>query len=215
LPDGITVLDWVTSKGCLTRVAAFDEVGGPDPRLWPLNRVDLDYGTHLRCHGWDVALVPGARLVHAGSRSAPSSFRTFLLGWRDHWFDEQWATAATALHGRSSARVDHPCAEWRDLEVDAVEAASGRAASRMVVPLARWDAAAAREREARYADDLAAARAEVDALVATVTELEERLRRSRARRRRLRRRLARAEARLAAVAPVPRRWTRLARRLRP
>ena len=69
LPTDVTVLDWVTSKGCLTRTAAFDEVGGPDPRLWPLNRGDLDFSTHLRCHGWDVALVPSARVRHGSSLS--------------------------------------------------------------------------------------------------------------------------------------------------
>ena len=93
------MLDWVTSKGCLTRTAAFDEVGGPDPRLWPLNHVDKDYCTHLRCHGWDVALVPDARLRHHGSQSSPSAFREFLGEWRDAWFDERWAGAVGALAG--------------------------------------------------------------------------------------------------------------------
>jgi GT2 family glycosyltransferase len=214
LPDGITILDWVTSKGCLTRVAAFDEVGGPDPRLWPLNRVDLDYGTHLRCHGWDVALVPGARVEHAGSRSSPSAFRTFLLEWRDHWFDERWAGPAGELHGRTSAVVDHPCADWRTVETDAIETASGRAATRMAVPLARWNAARAAESAELAAAELAAARSQIDTLTSAVAELEGRLRIDAARRRRLRRRLARAEARLAGHSGSGGLWTRVARRLR-
>jgi GT2 family glycosyltransferase len=139
-PAGVTVLDWVTSKGCLTRTEAFDEVNGPDPRLWPLNHVDKDYCTHLRTHGWDVALVPDARLSHVGSQSAPSAFREFLGGWRDSWFDDRWSGPLAALAGRTSAEVEHPCAEWRSVSVDAVEALSGQAASRMLVPFARAQA---------------------------------------------------------------------------
>ena len=136
-PTEVTLLDWVTSKGCLTRTRVFDEVGGPDPRLWPLNHVDKDYSTHVRCHGYDVALVPAARLRHAGSQSSPSSFREFLNDWRDGWFDERWAGPATALAGRTSGLVDHPCADWRTAEVGLVEGLAGREASAMLVPLAR------------------------------------------------------------------------------
>jgi GT2 family glycosyltransferase len=220
LPEGVTVLDWVTSKGCLTRAEAFDEIGGPDPRLWPLNRVDLDFSTHLRCHGWEVALVPTARLRHVGSQSAPSPFRTFLLEWRDGWFDRQWAASVTALHGRSAGEVPHPCAPWRSAEADAVEVAAGREASKMVVPFARFQARLLQESQATL-DEHAAALARMEAEGAaqreTIAQLEERLHRSRARRRRLKRRVARLEARLAGRpsaqrAPVRR---RLARRLRP
>jgi hypothetical protein len=162
-----------------------------------------------------VALVPSAQVRHAGSQSAPSAFRTFLLEWRDDWFDEQWAEAVTALQGRASGIVDHPCAPWRDLEVDAVEAASGQAASRMVVPLARWQAARASTQATEGAAALAAARAEVASLTAAVAALEVRLRRGRQRRRRLKRRLARVESGLAAGPARPARLrTRIARRLR-
>ena len=53
----VTTHDWVTSTGFLTRAAAWDELGGTDPRFWPVTHGDKDYCTHLRCHGWDVALV--------------------------------------------------------------------------------------------------------------------------------------------------------------
>jgi len=137
LPTEVTTYDWVTSKGFLTRAAVFDEVGGPDPRLWPLNHVDKDYCTHLRCHGYDVALVPGARLRHGGSQSAPTSFRAFLAHWREPWLNQRWARSVAALAGRSSGTVDHPCAEWRSLTADAVTVAAAVEASRMLVPLTR------------------------------------------------------------------------------
>lgn len=209
LPADVTVLDWVTSKGCLTRTVAFDEVSGPDPRMWPLNRVDLDFSSHLRCHGWQTALVPTARLRHRGSESAPSAFRTFLLGWRDGWFDEQWAAPVTELHGRPSGIVEHRCAPWRGQTADDVEVAAGREASRMVVPLARFQSDLLHDARAA----LGKAEAETADLRATVAELEAKLRRSRERRRRLKTRLAQVEAQ--GAAPSGSAVRRLARRLRP
>jgi len=210
LPSDIATLDWVTSKGCLTRVAAFDEVGGPDPRLWPLNRVDLDYSTHLRCHGWEVVLVPGARVRHTGSRSAPSALRTFLLHWRDHWFDEQWANAVVALQDGPGGVVDHPCAEWRSTTVDAVEAASGRAATRMLVPFARAQASRLTGLQEQHETEVRALEARVAVLEQELEEAAAGLDRARRRVRRLRRRLRHAPR----PRPRPRRVAGLRKRLR-
>jgi GT2 family glycosyltransferase len=145
LPTGVTTYDWVTSKGFLTRTAVFDEVGGPDPRLWPLNHVDKDYCTHLRSHGYDIALVPDARLRHSGSQSAPTEFRAFLAHWREPWVNQRWATSVAALAGHSSAVVDHPCADWRSILLDPVATVSGAEASRMLVPMTRAQASVAAE----------------------------------------------------------------------
>ena len=192
-PTDVTRLDWVTSKGCLTRTRVFDEVGGPDPRLWPLNHVDKDYATHVRCHGYDVALVPAARLRHAGSQSAPSSFRMFLNAWRDGWFDERWADAVTALAGRTSGIVDHPCAEWREDEVSLVEAVSAREASAMIVAFARDRATHLAELTQQHEVEVAALGERAARLEQQLDETEARLARVRRRVRRLRRRLADAE----------------------
>jgi GT2 family glycosyltransferase len=213
LPAGVTTYDWVTSKGLLTRTAVFDEVGGPDPRLWPLNHVDKDYCTHLRCHGYDVALVAGARLRHGGSRSAPTQFRAFLAHWREPWFNRRWADSVAALAGRSSAVVDHPCADWRSVALDQVATAVGAEASRMLVPVARAEAAATAELR-QHAANLEHALAEKTAHIANLepilaestahaTNLEQALaaathERDRARRRarRLRRQLRRQKSSL-------------------
>jgi GT2 family glycosyltransferase len=208
LPDEVTDLDWVTSRGCLTRTSAFDDVGGPDPRLWPLNRVDLEFSTHLRCHGWSVALVPASRVRHERSSSAPSPLRTFLLHWRDGWFDEQWAEAVTALGSGNVGHVDHPCGQWRDITVDAVEGSAGREASKMLVPYAREHDRERRRVEAELSD-------EIDRLRATVAELELRLAGSHELERRLRARLRRQRARLRrAESPTPRGLRRLVSRVR-
>ena len=145
LPTAVATYDWVTSKGFLTRTVVFDEVGGPDPRLWPLNHVDKDYCTHLRCHGYDVALVPDARLRTSGSQSAPTEFRAFLAHWREPWISQHWATSVAALAGESSAVVDHPCADWRAVVLDPVATVAGAEASRMLVPMARAQALATTE----------------------------------------------------------------------
>lgn len=160
LPEEVATYAWVTSKGLLTRAVVFDEVGGPDPRLFPLNHVDKDYCTHVRCHGWQVALVPAARLRHQGSQASPSALREFLPSWRDGWFNDRWAGPLARLAGRPSSSSDpvaHPCAEWRERRVDPVQAAVGIEASRMLVPFARARArseAAALAAQAAHHDEV-------------------------------------------------------------
>jgi GT2 family glycosyltransferase len=223
-PTDVTLLDWVTSKGCLTRTRVFDEVGGPDPRLWPLNHVDKDYSTHVRCHGYDVALVPSARLSHAHSQSAPHSFREFLMEWRDGWFDERWAGPATTLAGRTSGLADHPCAEWRTEEIGLVEGLSGREASAMLVPFARAQAShlaalqeqrevAVRSLEALMAD-LEQREVEVGSLETRIADLEQQLVETEARLRRARRRSHRLRRRLRQTQAAPSLVARLSHRVR-
>jgi GT2 family glycosyltransferase len=203
-PAEVTTLDWVTSKGCLTRAAAFDEVSGPDPRLWPLNHVDKDYCTHLRAHGWDVALVPDARLLHLGSQSAPSSFRLFLNGWRDGWFDDRWGATAVALQGRTSGEVEHQCAEWRELLVDPVEAAAGQAASRMLVPFARVEASSRKTLQEQHEAEVRALEERAAGLEERAAGLEQDLEVMTGRFRRSRRRVRRLQRRVQQPAPQPR-----------
>jgi GT2 family glycosyltransferase len=197
-PAEVTRLEWVTSKGCLTRSHVFDEVGGPDPRLWPLNHVDKDYSSHVRCHGYGVALVPAARLRHHQSQSAPNPFRVFLNEWRDGWFDERWAAPLTALAGGTSEAVDHPCAEWRSEDIGLVEGVAGREASAMLVPFARG--------MSKTQADLIELR---DHLQRHVAQLESDLATSRRRVRHLRRRLRERQARPSFAVRVMRRLRRL------
>lgn len=189
LPDEVTAYDWVTSKGLLTRTSVFDELGGPDPRLFPLYHVDKDYCTHARCHGYDVVLVPGARLWHAQSQSSAPELRAFVAAWRDPVFDARWAQPLRRLEGTSAGRVDHPCRDWqaaaRDEADPQVTAAVGLEASRMLVPYMRERERAAAALHAQAAEVHGAAqRAVADATeahaaaVAEARRLEERLRRA-------------------------------------
>lgn len=181
LPAGVAAYDWVTSKGLLTRTAAFDEVGGPDPRLFPLYHVDKEYSTHLRCHGYDVVLVPDARLWHAQSQSSAPELRAFVAEWRDGVFNDRWSGPLGALAGRSSGVVDHPCRDWV-VEADPLTTAVGLEASRMLVPYMRDRERAMAELHELAAADHAASQAAIaeatmayEAAMAEVERLRARL----------------------------------------
>lgn len=136
LPEAVTTFDWVTSKGMLTRTEAWDAIGGPDVRLYPLDHVDKQYATHLRAHGWDVAFVPTATLAHALSQSSPRLFRRFLNGWHDDDFNATWGPVAAELAVDATSRPGHPCPPAPTIAE--VERACAIEATRMVVPLARF-----------------------------------------------------------------------------
>jgi GT2 family glycosyltransferase len=143
VPTAVTGFDWITSKGLLTRVSAWDLIGGTDPRLFPLNHVDKDYCTHLRAHGLAVALVPSARLFHIGGASSPSTFRLFVAAWQEPRFNAQWGAIVKAMD-TNPGPTDHECNAWRpgpwapDTVLEHVRRAVGDEAARMLVPFARW-----------------------------------------------------------------------------
>ncbi len=62
--DPTVELDCVVSSGSLTRIDAWDEVGGYDARFFPLYWSDLDFCHRLRQLGWQMALVPEAVIDH-------------------------------------------------------------------------------------------------------------------------------------------------------
>jgi len=148
LADVPAEYDWVTSKGSLTRLAAWDELGGLDPRYFPLNHADKDFCTHLRAHGWTNILVPRATFEHEGSASSPGFFREFLAEWQEPRFNARWASVVEQL-ATAGGPVPHPCAEWRDAQGGPVELAIATESSRLLVPFAR--AAAHRNGDAELA----------------------------------------------------------------
>jgi GT2 family glycosyltransferase len=225
LPTSVTTYDWVAGRGLLTRARTFDDVGGPDPQIWPLGYSDKEYCTHVRCHGWDVALVPEARVQHTMLQTGPTQLRVFLLGWHEERLDQRWSAALTQLSERSPSVVVHPCADWRSVATGPLEAAVGAVASRMVVPLSRVLAEETRtaahwhkvreddlvmqvEHYRRAWEDTNAHAVHLTTALSAVGEERDRARR---RARRLRRRLTRAEA---VVLPSPTWWSRVRGRLR-
>lgn len=154
-PVGVHRLDWVTSRGLLVRTRAWDEVGGADPSLFPLTYVDLDFCTHLRAHGWGVALVGEATVWHAHNQSASGLMREYLNERLTPRVNERWAAVTAALPHGAAAEHPHDCTRDR---ADDVEGWVAREATDIVVRFGRW------AEQTR--------RAETDALRAQLTEAE-------------------------------------------
>ena len=132
---GLRRLDWVTSRGLLVRTRAWDEVGGTDPSLYPLTYVDLDFSTHLRAHGWGVALVCEATVWHAHNQSAPGLLREFLDERLTPRVQQRWSAVVAALpHGAAAAHA-HACTRDR---AENVEGWVALEATDIVVQFSRW-----------------------------------------------------------------------------
>lgn len=158
-PVGVEARDWVTSKGLLVRAAAWDAIGGPDPSLYPLSYIDLDTCTHLRAHGWPVALVGDALILHEGNQSAPGMLRRYLAERLTPRVHERWSRVVPALPAGGAGTVEHPCTADRAADV---EGWCAREALDIVVPFGRW---AERTRRAEEAGS-AARQAELEATLA-------------------------------------------------
>ena len=142
-PEGVSRLDWVTSKGLLVRTRAWDDVGGADPSLYPLTYVDLDTCSHLRAHGWGVALVGAATTLHGGDQSAPGMLRRYLNERLTPRVHERWSRVVAELPDGAARAVPHDCTRERAAEV---EQWCAREAADIVVQFGRW---AEREHRAR------------------------------------------------------------------
>jgi GT2 family glycosyltransferase len=136
-PTTLTFFDWVPSRGLMTRMRTWDQVGGADIRLYPLDMVDKDYCSHVRVHGWRVALVPDATLQHQGSQSAPRAFRRMINRWNAPHFDRRWGHVIGAVPSTLGQQRVHECSPWVDASEPPVEAIVGQIASRMLVPFGR------------------------------------------------------------------------------
>jgi GT2 family glycosyltransferase len=184
-PVGVETRDWVTSKGLAIRAAAWDAIGGPDPSLYPLSYVDLDTCSHLRAHGWGVALVGEARIAHQGQQSAAGMLRRYLAERLTPRVHERWSSVVAELPDGAARAVPHACTADRASDV---EGWCAREALDIVVDFGRWAERARRaetaettaqlaERDRTLAEldagfrtaleQLAALRAEQDALRAT------------------------------------------------
>ncbi len=151
VPAGVEARDWVTSKGMLVRVAAWDDVGGPCARQYPLNHVDKEFSIHLRCHGWELFVVPRAQLSHLQSQSAPGLFRKFVAQWHGEAFDQRWGAAVQALAKNPERPAEHDC--HQHLNLASIEHECLVEASRMVVPLGKYAMSQLLESETQRRED--------------------------------------------------------------
>lgn len=148
-PRGVTRRDWVSSRGMLVRTRAWDDVGGADPSLFPLTFVDLDFTSHLRAHGWGVAIASEATLVHPGNQSAPGLLREYLgerLVPRVH---KRWSGVVARLADGAARSIAHDCTRDRS---QGIEHWCALEATDIVVQFGRW----AENRRHEHTSELAA-----------------------------------------------------------
>jgi GT2 family glycosyltransferase len=89
-----TELSFVASRGMLVRTAAWDAVGGMDPRYYPLQWADVDLCFSLTAVGLRFRSVPQARVHHLGSVSTGQYLREFLLARNHELFASKWRSTS-------------------------------------------------------------------------------------------------------------------------
>lgn len=72
-PDRERYVDWAHGALLLLRRAAFEQIGGFDPRQW-MYAEDLDLAWRLRRAGWCVRYVPGATAHHEVGAATEQAF---------------------------------------------------------------------------------------------------------------------------------------------
>ena len=95
VPHGGPV-NWVTGGCCLVRREVWDTIGGFDPDYF-LYFEDLDLCRRIRCHGYEVHLVPDLVAVHVRGHSADQASAAV----RRHYRDSQ-----KRYHDRYSSPID-------------------------------------------------------------------------------------------------------------
>jgi len=111
LPD-LSLLSYMPSRALLVRRAAFDQVEGPNVRLYPAQYVDVDFSFRLRVHGLTGMTVKGSLIRHSGSGSTPAKFAQFLQSRNAQDFSAAWFPGAAPSPERyfpvHSLRPDDP-----------------------------------------------------------------------------------------------------------
>jgi GT2 family glycosyltransferase len=71
-------VDACFSSGCLVRAEAWDSVGGPNHRLYPLQFVDIDLGLRLNRADWSVMIARDSCIRHLRHGSTRPWMRRYL-----------------------------------------------------------------------------------------------------------------------------------------
>lgn len=101
--DVTHALDWVSSSGCLARLAAWDSVGGFDPAFFPLQWSDVDFCTRLGRAGFRSVLEPAARIEHEVNASTPSVMARYLAAVQSERFRRKNFAGGVELPGAPDA----------------------------------------------------------------------------------------------------------------
>lgn len=93
-PVQLAALSFVPSRGALVRTAAWDAVGGMDPRYYPVMWADVDLCRAFTLAGYGFAVVTSAHVAHEGRGSTGNDFGQFLAGRNASLFAQKWFAAA-------------------------------------------------------------------------------------------------------------------------
>ena len=72
-------VDACFSASCLVRATAWDDVGGPNHRLFPNQNVDSDLGLRFAERDWSVFVARDSSVRHARNASTTAPLRRYLL----------------------------------------------------------------------------------------------------------------------------------------
>ena len=72
-------VDGCFSASCLVRADAWDSVGGPNPRLFPNQYVDVDFGLRLAEADWSVLMARDSVVRHVRNASTTTLLRNYLV----------------------------------------------------------------------------------------------------------------------------------------
>ena len=73
-PDDEAEIPWAIGACLLVRRAAYEQVGGFDPRFW-MYAEETDWQKTMREKGWKIVFAPAARVTHLGGASGAKSAR--------------------------------------------------------------------------------------------------------------------------------------------
>ena len=73
-PDDEAEIPWAIGACLLVRRAAYEQVGGFDPRFW-MYAEETDWQKTMRENGWQIVFAPAARVTHLGGASGAKSAR--------------------------------------------------------------------------------------------------------------------------------------------
>jgi GT2 family glycosyltransferase len=168
LATEVSYRGWVTSGGSVTRLAIWDEVGGVDVRLWPLNYVDLAYSMHIRAHGYKVALVPQARVRHTRHASSTPYLLDFTNRRNVAHLEPLWRGPADELGEADARPVSHECSPWLGGSTQEIVDRTLSVASTFALAFARATTEEMARRDARAAEDVKEAHALAERAIADI-----------------------------------------------
>jgi len=77
--DSSWPVDACSLASCAVRADAWDSAGGPNPRLFPNQHVDIEFGLRLAASGWSVVVTRDSVVRHVRNASTTTPQRRYLV----------------------------------------------------------------------------------------------------------------------------------------